>query len=130
MIPCGAHKNILQRHPGFDVYSLFWLVLFLILAALGRFYLPLFLPAAVVLVYLLIRLFSKNQQKRQVENARFIALFRSIFRWFRGRKVLQTDKEYYYFKCPPAVSPCACPGDWARWRSPAGPAPSRFETKS
>ena len=86
-----------QKHFGsgtlaFDVYSLFWLVLFLILAALGRFYLPLFLPAAVVLVYLLIRLFSKNQQKRQVENARFIALFRSIFRWFRGRKVLQTDK--------------------------------------
>lgn len=106
-------KTFWQRHPGFDVYSLFWLVLFLILAALGRFYLPLFLPAAVVLVYLLIRLFSKNQQKRQVENARFIALFRSIFRWFRGRKVLQTD----------AVSPCACPGDWARWRSPAGPAP-------
>ena len=93
-------KTFWQRHPGFDVYSLFWLVLFLILAALGRFYLPLFLPAAVVLVYLLIRLFSKNQQKRQVENARFIALFRSIFRWFRGRKVLQTDKEYYYFKCP------------------------------
>ena len=87
-------KTFWQRHPGFDVYSLFWLVLFLILAALGRFYLPLFLPAAVVLVYLLIRLFSKNQQKRQVENARFIALFRSIFRWFRGRKVLQTDKEY------------------------------------
>lgn len=77
-------KTFWQRHPGFDVYSLFWLVLFLILAALGRFYLPLFLPAAVVLVYLLIRLFSKNQQKRQVENARFIALFRSIFRWFRG----------------------------------------------
>mgnify|MGYP006874110989 CR=1 FL=1 len=60
-------KTFWQRHPGFDVYSLFWLVLFLILAALGRFYLPLFLPAAVVLVYLLIRLFSKNQQKRQVE---------------------------------------------------------------
>ena len=116
-------KTFWQRHPGFDVYSLFWLVLFLILAALGRFYLPLFLPAAVVLVYLLIRLFSKNQQKRQVENARFIALFRSIFRWFRGRKVLQTDKSITISSVPPAVSPCACPGDWARWRSPAGPAP-------
>ena len=55
-------------------------VLFLILAALGRFFLPLWIPAAVVLVYLIIRLLSKNQEKRQVENARFLALVQSVFR--------------------------------------------------
>mgnify|MGYP007061830434 CR=1 FL=1 len=51
-------RSFFQRHPGFDAYSLFWLVLFLILAALGRFFLPLLIPAGVVLVYLLFRLLS------------------------------------------------------------------------
>ena len=47
------------------------------------------------------RLLSKNQEKRQMENARFLALFRAVVLWFRRRKqTLQTDKEYYYFKCP------------------------------
>lgn len=112
-------KTFWQRHPGFDVYSLFWLVLFLILAALGRFYLPLFLPAAVVLVYLLIRLFSK-----------FIALFRSIFRWFRGRKVLQTDKEYYYFKCPTCGQSMRLPRGLGKVEITCRSCASRFETKS
>ena len=91
-------KSFFQRHPGFDLYSLFWFLLFLILAALGRFFLPLWIPAAVVLVYLLIRLLSKNQEKRQVENARFLALSRSAFRWFRRKKQMQTDTQYYYFQ--------------------------------
>ena len=43
-------RSFFQRHPGFDAYSLFWLVLFLLLAALGRFFLPLLIPAGVVLV--------------------------------------------------------------------------------
>ena len=77
-------QSFFQRHPGFDAYSLFWLVLFLILAALGRFFLPLLIPAGVVLVYLLFRLLSKDQEKRQMENARFYALFRSIGCWKRG----------------------------------------------
>ena len=101
-------KTFWQRHPGFDVYSLFWLVLFLILAALGRFYLPLFLPAAVVLVYLLIRLFSKNQQKRQVENARFIALF----------------------KCPPCGQSMRLPRGLGKVEITCRSCASRFETKS
>ena len=102
-------KTFWQRHPGFDVYSLFWLVLFLILAALGRFYLPLFLPAAVVLVYLLIR---------------------SIFRWFRGRKVLQTDKEYYYFKCPTCGQSMRLPRGLGKVEITCRSCASRFETKS
>ena len=56
-------QSFFQRHPGFDAYSLFWLVLFLILAALGRFFLPLLIPAGVVLVYLLFRLLVRDYQK-------------------------------------------------------------------
>lgn len=62
-------KNFWQKHPGVDFYSLFWLVLFLLLTQLGRLYLPLYIPAAIVLVYLLSRVFSRDQEKRNLENA-------------------------------------------------------------
>ena len=88
-----SDKNFWQRHPGFDLYSLFWFLLFLLFAALGRFFLPLLIPAAVALVYLLLRLLSRNQEKRQMENARFLALFQAVFRWFRRRRTLQADTE-------------------------------------
>ena len=65
--------NFFQRHPGADFYSLFWLLVFLALAGLGRFFPPLWIPALVALVYLLFRLFSKNAERRQMENARFLA---------------------------------------------------------
>ena len=36
----------------------------------------------------------------QVETARFLALSRSAFRWFRRKKQMKTDTQYYYFRCP------------------------------
>lgn len=123
-------KTFWQRHPGFDLYSLFWLILFLLLAFLGRLYLPLFIPASIVLVYLLFRLFSKNQEKRQIENARFLALFRSVFRWFRRRRVLQTSKEYYYFKCPTCGQSMRVPRGLGKVEITCRSCSSRFETKS
>ena len=67
-------KPFFQRHPGFDLYSLFWLLLFLILAALGRFFLPLWIPAAVVLVYLIIRLLSRYYRHVVNVNSSYISL--------------------------------------------------------
>ena len=92
--------NFFQRHPGADFYSLFWLLVFLALAGLGRFFPPLWIPALVALVYLFFRLFSKNAARRQMENARFLALFRSARDWFRGKKTIRTDSQYTYFRCP------------------------------
>ncbi len=88
--------NFFQRHPGADFYSLFWLLVFLVLAGLGRLFPPLWIPALVALVYLLFRLFSKNAERRQMENARFLALFRSARDWFRGKKTIRTDSQYTY----------------------------------
>ena len=105
-------KTFWQKHPGFDGYSLFWLLVFLLLAALGRLYLPLFIPAAVVLVYLI------------------FALFRSVFRWFRRRKVLQTDKEYYYFKCPTCGQSMRLPRGLGKVEITCRSCSSRFETRS
>ena len=123
-------KNFFQRHPGFDLYSLFWLLLFLALFFLGRLFLPLWIPAGVVLVYLVIRLLSRNHEKRQMENARFLALFRAVFRWFRRRRVLQTDKEYYYFKCPTCGQSMRLPRGLGKVEITCRSCASRFETRS
>ena len=93
-------KNFFQRHPGADFYSFFWLVVFLVLAGLGRLYPPLWIPALVALVYLLFRLFSRNTERRQMENARFLALFRSVKEGLGKKRTLRPDKEYTYFSCP------------------------------
>lgn len=126
----NTNKNFFQRHPGFDLYSLFWLLVFLVLFFLGRFFLPLWIPAGVVLVYLVIRLLSRNQEKRQMENARFLALFRAVFRWFRRRRVLQTDKEYYYFKCPTCGQSMRLPRGLGKVEITCRSCASRFETRS
>ena len=123
-------KSFFHRHPGFDLYSLFWLLVFLVLFFLGRLFLPLLIPAGVVLVYLVIRLLSRNQEKRQMENARFLALFRAVFRWFRRRRVLQTDKEYYYFKCPTCGQSMRLPRGLGKVEITCRSCSSRFETRS
>ena len=103
-------KNFFQKHPGFDLYSLFWLAIVVIFVSLGRFYLPLLLPALVALVYLIFRLLSRNAPNRQVENARFQALIRALFQWFgKKKRTMQPDKEHYYFKCPTCGQPMRIP---------------------
>ena len=125
-----SDKNFWQRHPGFDLYSLFWFLLFLLFAALGRFFLPLLIPAAVALVYLLLRLLSRNQEKRQMENARFLALFQAVFRWFRRRRTLQAAKEYYYFKCPTCGQSMRVPRGLGKIEITCRSCSARFETRS
>ncbi len=120
-----------RRRPHFDAYTLFWLVVFFALAALGRFYVPLMLPAAVALVYLLFRLFSRDAEKRSVENARFLALIQSMVRWFRKRKrTLQPDKEYVYFKCPNCGQPMRVPRGLGKLEITCRSCSSHFETRS
>ena len=120
-----------RRRPNFDAYTLFWLVIFFALAALGRFYIPLMLPAAVALVYLLFRLFSRDTEKRSIENARFLALIQSMVRWFRKRKrTLQPDKEYVYFKCPNCGQPMRVPRGLGKLEITCRSCSSHFETRS
>ena len=126
----GKVSAFFQRHPGFDAYSLFWLVIFLLLGVAGRFYPPLLIPAAIVLVYLLFRLLSRKTEKRQMENARFMALLQSIHRWFKHRKTIQTDRQYYYFKCPNCGQPMRVPRGLGKVQINCRSCNSQFETKS
>ena len=126
----GPKQPFWQRHPGADFYSLFWLVLFLILSWLARLYPPLWIPAAVVLVYLLFRLFSRNAEKRQMENARFLALLRSVLQWFRGKRTLRTDRQYTYFRCPTCGQQMRVPRGVGRVEITCRACSSRFEMRS
>lgn len=120
-----------QRHPGFDLYSLFWLLIFLVLAGVGRLFRPLWLPAALVLIYLVFRLLSRNPEKRQMENARFLALLQAIARWFKKKKrTLQPDKEHTYFKCPVCGQPMRVPRGLGKIQITCRSCASQFETKS
>lgn len=66
-----------------------------------------------------------------MENARFLALFRAVVLWFRRRKqTLQTDKEYYYFKCPTCGQPMRIPRGLGKVQITCRSCASQFETKS
>jgi len=122
--------NFFQKHPGADFYSLFWLLVFLILAVLGRLFPPLWIPALVALVYLLFRLFSKNAERRQMENARFLALFRDARGWFRGKRGMKrSDGEYLYFRCPTCGQQMRLPRGVGKVRITCKNCSSEFEMK-
>jgi len=124
-------QNFFQKHPGFDLYSMFWLLLFLLLGMAGRFYPPVWILAAVSLVYLLFRLLSRNRERRAMENARFVALLVSIGRWFKKKKrTIQPDKTHVYFRCPTCGQPMRVPRGLGRLEITCRNCSSRFETKS
>ena len=107
-------KTFWQKHPGFDVYSLFWLLLFLVLVALGRFYLPLLIPALVVLVYLLTRLLSKNQQNARWKTPGSSPSSAPSSAGSGAGRFCRPTRNITTSSAPPAARPCACPGDWER----------------
>ena len=123
--------DFFRRHPGADLYSLFWLVVFLALAGLGRFFPPLWIPALVALVYLLFRLFSRNVQRRQVENARFLALLQSVRDWFGRKKTIRPGSDpYVYFRCPTCGQRMRVPRGVGKVRIKCSHCASEFEIKS
>jgi len=54
----------------------------------------------VLMVAALYRALSRNIPKRRSENAKFLAIFAPVLRWFRLRKAIIKDKDHRYFKCP------------------------------
>ncbi len=122
-------NNFFRRHPGADFYSLFWLLVFLVLAGLGRFFPPLWIPALVALVYLLFRLFSGNAERRQMENARFLALFRSVRDGMGKKRPLRPDREHTYFSCPSCGQRMRLPRGVGRVRITCSGCGNQFEMK-
>ena len=124
-------QSFFQRHPGFDAYSLFWLVLFLILAALGRFFLPLLhpggggagvpaLPPAV------------QEPGEAADGKRPFLCPLPVDRPLEAgpQRGYKTDKVYYYFKCPTCGQSMRVPRGLGKIEVTCKACSSRFEVRS
>lgn len=61
----------------------------------------LFLLLSTLLAFLtLYRMLSRNIQKRHSENQWFLKKTAPLWRWYRTRKMIHSDKDHRYFKCP------------------------------
>lgn len=104
-------KHFMLTRSGFDAYTIFLLIFFFLIKGLVRItgLLPLAIPAYLLLAYAIFRFFSKDRDRRQIENGRFLALFQATARWFRFRRTVRSDKEHRYFKCPNCHQPLRVP---------------------
>ena len=95
-------RRLMVGRYGSDQLNLFLLVLYLVffllsavtglgfLSALGMFF----------ILVALIRMMSRNIERRRAENAKFLKLVRPVTQWFRLRRTMHQDKDHCYFKCP------------------------------
>lgn len=103
--------HFLHTRSGYDPYTFFLVMIFALLMGLTKIthFFPLLLPAVLALGYGVFRVLSGNVEKRQIENARFMALLRSVVHWFRFQKTVRADKDHRYFKCPNCGQPLRVP---------------------
>ncbi len=52
------------------------------------------------LILSIIRVFSKQIDRRRAENAKFLQMIRPVRQWFKLMRTRAKDKDHCYFKCP------------------------------
>lgn len=95
--------NFMDGRNGTDEYNRFLVVLWLILWVVTLFLpIPLLLILSLFLIgYSLFRSFSRNIQKRQAENAKYLAIKKKVVQFFKRQKNRLRDiKTHRYRKCP------------------------------
>lgn len=104
-------RQFMMTHAGFDAYSLFLLMVFVFLRAVVATTQVYILAILVygLLAYVIFRIVSKNPQKRQMENQRFLSMLQHMGQWMRFKSVAHQDKSYRYFKCPNCGTPLRAP---------------------
>lgn len=95
-------RRLMYGRYGSDQLSFFLLAVYLVLVLLSN--LPhmglLAWAAAVILVWDIYRILSRQTVRRRAENARFLELAGPAIRWFRMQWTIHRDKEHRYFRCP------------------------------
>ena len=95
-------RRMMYGRYGADQLSLFLLVagmLCSLTGALSR--LTLFRLAADVLwLFGIFRMLSRNQERRRLENVRFMKWAGPWLSWLRQKRNMARDREHRYFKCP------------------------------
>ena len=99
-------RNAIQRFMygryGNDQLNLFLMGLYLLLYLVFMFVRlePLYWVDFLLLAAALFRLLSRNIERRQQENARFMRAAGPFLSWLHLRRTIRRDKEHVYFKCP------------------------------
>ncbi len=99
-------RNALQRFMygryGNDQLNLFLMGLYLLIYLLSFFVRAglLYWVGMALLAAILFRLLSRNIERRQLENAKFMRAAGPILDWLHLRRTIRRDKEHIYFKCP------------------------------
>ncbi len=125
-------RYFFSSRAGFDALTLFLLMVFFVFETALRFtrFLPLAVPTYLILAFAIFRFFSKNLPRRQMENARFLAMFQGVMQWFRFRRTVRGDKEHRYFKCPNCQQPLRVPRGKGKIQVTCRTCGAQFEEKS
>lgn len=94
-------RNFMYGRYGVDQFGNFLFVFYIILAILSFVYPPLMFLCYAVIIYSLFRMFSKQYEKRRIENQWFLNKTASIRKFFkRQQNKWKYRKTHKYLKCP------------------------------
>lgn len=96
-------KNFMRGRYGGDQLSMALLILSMIITFIGRLSRISFITliAYIPLGIGVFRIFSRDIQKRSMENYKFAIIMSPVYAWFKKQeKHMQDSKVYKYYKCP------------------------------
>ena len=94
-------QQFMYGRYGGDKFSLFLLVIALVISFAGAFFWPISLVADAIFIYVLFRMFSRNHAARQREYYAFLKVWNPLVGWCKlQRQKWSLRKTYKYFKCP------------------------------
>lgn len=98
----GWLQRLMYGRYGTDALNITLMGLYLLLSLLSRLLRSRLLSflALVCLVFVVMRMFSRNIRKRQQENARFMDAVGPALRRYNAQRCRRRDKEHCYFRCP------------------------------
>ncbi len=117
---------------GMDAVNLFLMAVYFLLylvSLLFHIHLPAVLDLLVAALFLF-RLLSRNIPRRQAENTKFLSLVSPIRSWWRTRRLIHTDKDHRYFKCPSCGQHLRVPRGQGKIKVTCRACGTSFETNS
>ncbi len=98
----GFIQRMMYGRYGLDQFGLFLTGVYLLLNILSMFFFDtLFsIVSALLMIWVVFRMISRNVPARRMENARFLEAAAPVIRWFHMRRNMSKDKAFRYFKCP------------------------------
>ncbi len=97
-----AIQRFMYGRYGNDQLNVFLMGLYLLLYLASLFFRSglLYWVNMALLAVVLFRLLSRNIERRQLENAKFMRAAGPFLSWLHFRRTIRRDKEHVYFKCP------------------------------